>query len=88
LKDSKEFLEKNLGVPVTSFAYPYGTTIVEIEKATKEAGYVAAVTVSPQKTSWDTDLFKSAATSSTETVTRTSKWPPASTAVAASAAPM
>ena len=24
LKDSKEFLEKNLGVPITSFAYPFG----------------------------------------------------------------
>ena len=58
LRESKEFLEKNLGVPITSFAYPYGNHNDAIVKATMEAGYLAAVTVSPQKTTWDTELGK------------------------------
>ncbi len=56
LRESKEFLEKNLGVPMMSFAYPYGNHNEDIMKATMEAGYAAAVTVSPQKTSWDSEM--------------------------------
>ena len=58
LKDSKEFLEKNLGVPVTSFAYPYGNHNEVITQTAQQVGYETAVTVSPQKVTWDTPMGK------------------------------
>lgn len=58
LKDSKEFLEKNLGVPVTSFAYPYGNHNEVIVQTAQQVGYETAVTVSPQKVTWDTPMAK------------------------------
>lgn len=58
LKDSKEFLEKNLGIAVSSFAYPYGNHNEEIVQTTQQVGYETAVTVSPQKVTWDTSPVK------------------------------
>lgn len=58
LKDSKEFLEKNLGIAVTSFAYPYGNHNDDILQTTQQVGYETAVTVSPQKVTWDTSPVK------------------------------
>ena len=58
LKDSKEFLEKNLGVSVTSFAYPYGNHNEAVLQTAQQVGYETAVTVSPQKVTWDTPSAK------------------------------
>jgi hypothetical protein len=41
-------------VPCRTFAYPYGDFNADIERQVLEAGYEAAVTVNPQKTTWDT----------------------------------
>lgn len=54
LRDSKAFLEKNLGTPVSSFAYPFGNHNDVIVDTAMQVGYESAVTVSPQKISWDT----------------------------------
>ncbi len=56
LKESKEFLEKNLGVPVTSFAYPYGNVNDVVVDTTLQVGYESGVTVSPQKVTWETHM--------------------------------
>jgi peptidoglycan/xylan/chitin deacetylase (PgdA/CDA1 family) len=58
LKDSKEFLETNLKVPVTSFAYPYGNHNDIILQTAQQVGYETAVTVSPQKVTWETPMAK------------------------------
>lgn len=55
LEESKRFLEATFGVSMRSFAYPYGSKSDEIAKMTLEAGYDIAVTVNPQKVTWDTD---------------------------------
>jgi peptidoglycan/xylan/chitin deacetylase (PgdA/CDA1 family) len=52
--DSKKFLEETFGVPCKTFAYPYGNKSDEIAQMCLDAGYEAAVTVNPQKTTWDT----------------------------------
>ena len=54
LKESKEFLEQNLGIQVTSLAYPYGVLDDTVVDTTLQLGYEAGVTVSPQKVTWDT----------------------------------
>jgi peptidoglycan/xylan/chitin deacetylase (PgdA/CDA1 family) len=54
LKDSKEFLEQNLGVEVTSFAYPYGNYNAQIRDFGMELGYQSLVTVNGSKVRWDT----------------------------------
>ncbi|MCB1227733.1 MAG: polysaccharide deacetylase family protein [Verrucomicrobiales bacterium] len=56
LKDSKEFLERNLGVDVTSFAYPYGNYNETIRDMASQVGYRTMVTVNGSKTSWETPL--------------------------------
>lgn len=58
LKESKEYLEKQLGISVTSFAYPYGNHNDVIVQTTHQVGYDTAVTVSPQKVTWDTPMGK------------------------------
>ncbi len=58
LKDSKEFLEKNLGVPCTSFAYPFGVFDDSMAETGLQVGYETLVTVNSQKVSWDTPLGK------------------------------
>jgi peptidoglycan/xylan/chitin deacetylase (PgdA/CDA1 family) len=52
--DSKKWIEDTFGVPCTTLAYPYGNKSEEVVKFALAAGYEAAVTVNPQKTTWDT----------------------------------
>ncbi len=54
LRDSRDFLEHNLGVKVTSLAYPYGVLDDTVVDTTLQIGYEGGVTVSPQKVTWDT----------------------------------
>jgi peptidoglycan/xylan/chitin deacetylase (PgdA/CDA1 family) len=54
LRDSREFLEQNLATKIAHIAYPYGTLDETVVTTTLQVGYEAGVTVSPQKTSWDT----------------------------------
>ncbi|HYF37433.1 MAG TPA: polysaccharide deacetylase family protein, partial [Prosthecobacter sp.] len=58
LKESKEFLEKNLGVPITSFAYPFGIFDETITQTAQQLGYETLLTVNNQKVTWDTPLGK------------------------------
>jgi peptidoglycan/xylan/chitin deacetylase (PgdA/CDA1 family) len=58
LKDSKEFLEKNLGITVNSFAYPFGIFDEIITQTAQQIGYEALVTVNNQKVTWDTPMGK------------------------------
>jgi peptidoglycan/xylan/chitin deacetylase (PgdA/CDA1 family) len=58
LKDSKEFLEQNLGTKVTSFAYPFGIFDETITETAQQLGYETMVTVNNQKVTWDTPLGK------------------------------
>ncbi len=52
--ESKRWLEETFQVPCRTFAYPYGSKNPAIVKQVLDAGYEAAVTVNPQKTTWDT----------------------------------
>ncbi|WP_166442778.1 polysaccharide deacetylase family protein [Phragmitibacter flavus] len=52
--DSKTWIESTFGVTCTTLAYPYGNKNEEVVKFTLDTGYEAAVTVNPQKTTWDT----------------------------------
>ncbi|MEN3943879.1 polysaccharide deacetylase family protein [Prosthecobacter sp. SYSU 5D2] len=58
LKDSKEFVEKNTGVPCTSFAYPFGVFDDSMAEMGLQVGYESLVTVNSQKVNWDTPLGK------------------------------
>ncbi|MBB5038128.1 polysaccharide deacetylase family protein [Prosthecobacter dejongeii] len=58
LKDSKEFLEKNLGRPCTSFAYPFGIFDDAMAETGLQVGYETLVTVNSQKVNWDTPMGK------------------------------
>lgn len=53
-KDSREFLETNLGIKVTSFAYPFGIYDQSVMETGLQIGYEALVTVNGQKVTWDT----------------------------------
>lgn len=55
---SKKWLEDTFGTPCRTFAYPYGNKNEEIVQLAMDAGYEAAVTVNPQKITWDTPLGK------------------------------
>ncbi len=55
LTASKTFLESNLGITCTSFAYPYGNYNEAIRDLAREAGYTSMVTVNGSKVRWDTD---------------------------------
>ncbi len=55
---SKKWLEDTFGVPCRTFAYPYGNKNDEIVQLAMDAGYEAAVTVNPQKITWDTPSGK------------------------------
>ncbi len=46
--DAKTEIEKNGGGPVTVFAYPYGALSPRVVQAVQDAGYVAAVAISPR----------------------------------------
>jgi peptidoglycan/xylan/chitin deacetylase (PgdA/CDA1 family) len=54
LKDSREFLEQNLKIKCTSFAYPYGNFDDAIMETGLQIGYESLVTVNGQKVTWDT----------------------------------
>lgn len=41
-RDSREFLEREIGQPVTSFAYPYTDAPRQLQEAVKRAGYECA----------------------------------------------
>jgi peptidoglycan/xylan/chitin deacetylase (PgdA/CDA1 family) len=56
LKDSKVFLEQNLNIPMTSFAYPYGNYNTQIRDMGIAAGYETLLTVNGSKVTWDTHL--------------------------------
>jgi peptidoglycan/xylan/chitin deacetylase (PgdA/CDA1 family) len=58
LKDSKEFLEKNLGIACTSFAYPFGIFDDSTTELAHQVGYETLITVNNQKVTWDTPLGK------------------------------
>jgi peptidoglycan/xylan/chitin deacetylase (PgdA/CDA1 family) len=58
LKDSKEFLEKNLHITITSFAYPFGIFDDSTSETALQVGYETLVTVNNQKVSWDTPMGK------------------------------
>jgi peptidoglycan/xylan/chitin deacetylase (PgdA/CDA1 family) len=58
LKDSKEFLEKNLGIACTSFAYPFGIFDESTTELAHQVGYETLITVNNQKVTWDTPLGK------------------------------
>jgi peptidoglycan/xylan/chitin deacetylase (PgdA/CDA1 family) len=54
LRDSKAFLEENLRITCTSFAYPYGNYNDLIRDLGLEVGYQSLVTVNGSKVRWDT----------------------------------
>jgi peptidoglycan/xylan/chitin deacetylase (PgdA/CDA1 family) len=58
LKESKDFLESNLGVKITSFAYPFGSFDDSIAELGLQLGYESLVTVNSQKVNWDTSAGK------------------------------
>ena len=58
LKDSKEFLEKNLGIACTSFAYPFGIFDDSTMELAMQLGYETLVTVNNQKVTWDSPMGK------------------------------
>ncbi len=58
LKDSKTFLEENLGIEVAEFAYPYGIFDDAVMETVLQVGYEAAVTVNNQKVTWDSPMGK------------------------------
>lgn len=58
VEGSKEALEKLLGKPVISFAYPYGDLNDEVKRITAEAGYSFGVAVKGQFTRFSEDLME------------------------------
>lgn len=54
LKDSREFLEQNLKIKCTSFAYPFGIFDESVMETGLQIGYESLVTVNGQKVTWDT----------------------------------
>ena len=53
MKDSKQFLEDLLAVPVRTYAYPGGYNTTREQEIGKEAGYEALFTVNPARATWD-----------------------------------
>lgn len=54
LKDSRDFLEQNLKIKCTSFAYPFGIFDDTVMEIGLQIGYESLVTVNGQKVTWDT----------------------------------
>lgn len=54
LKDSREFLEQNLNIKCTTFAYPFGIFDDTVMETGLQIGYESLVTVNGQKVTWDT----------------------------------
>lgn len=53
ISGSKKYIDELLGVSCKVFAYPYGNKSADIAQLCLDAGYEAAVTVNPQKVTWD-----------------------------------
>lgn len=53
MKDSRQFLEDLLAVPVKTYAYPGGYNTLREQEIGKEAGYEALFTVNPTRVTWD-----------------------------------
>lgn len=53
LKESKDFLEENLGIKVVTVAYPYGNHNEVIENLAMQVGYEAGITVNGSKVNFD-----------------------------------
>ncbi len=58
VEGSKKSIEKLLGKPVLSFAYPYGFFNEEIKKITREAGYTFGIAVKGRFTRFSEDLME------------------------------
>lgn len=58
IQQSKASLEKILGRPVTSFAYPYGNYSAETVPIVREAGFTCACSTLPGVVGGDTDRFQ------------------------------
>jgi peptidoglycan/xylan/chitin deacetylase (PgdA/CDA1 family) len=58
IRDPKGILENRLGVPVHSFAYPYGHFLPEHPAVIQAAGYTHAVTVRPHHNATDVPPFE------------------------------
>ena len=57
IADSKQTLEKQLGIKVNCIAYPYGVYSQKVRDLVKEAGYEAGFTVYGQRISYSTPAF-------------------------------
>lgn len=55
--NSKKYLEKKLGFPIDTIAYPYGAYSKEIETVLAHAGYKAGFSVVPSYNTKDTDKY-------------------------------
>ena len=55
--DSKQILEKQLGIKVNCIAYPYGNYSQKVRDLVKEAGYEAGFTVYGQRLGYSTPAF-------------------------------
>lgn len=58
IQDSRKTMEKKLGVPVDSFAYPNGNYNERIIEILRDEGYALAVSTDPGLNSKHTDLFR------------------------------
>ena len=54
---SRQELERDLGAPVTAFAYPYGAASPEVRRLVEEAGYLAARGIQPGRNHPATPAF-------------------------------
>ncbi|MDB6071008.1 MAG: polysaccharide deacetylase [Verrucomicrobiales bacterium] len=53
MKDSRQFLEDLIALPVRTYAYPGGYNTEREQEIGKEAGYEALFTVNPARVTWD-----------------------------------
>lgn len=58
LVESKAAIEKNLGVPCTTFAYPYGDFDGRVTGLVRQSGYTSAMGTEPGHTQRPDDLFE------------------------------
>lgn len=57
IRESKEALEKGLGLPVRYFCYPYGNYNKVVTKMVKQCGYEAATTTNPGLVHFSDDIY-------------------------------